>query len=227
MAKKRLNMGHRDLMKRLVREIVVHDQEAKNKAEAQMRGALTRLRRSIVKRFAPDSTFEKNVLLKYSHLVSLPSRIRIKIEKAQDDDIGKWLDASLIGYGNALGKKSVVVFKLPDAVVNELLVPAGAIKPYHRTPVSKETFDQYVAAQDACAAVYDETEVLRQKYYALIDASRTFEDVEAVWPRVGLLREKICGTSTADTVLSSETIDTIQAHEKTIEEKEEKAEEDA
>lgn len=216
MAKKRLNKAHRELMKDLVRQTVNHDEEKKQEAEKNMRSALMRVRSSIIKRLGVDSEFERNVLLKYGLMAPLPYSTRIKIEKAAGDDIGKWLSVSLREYGQGYVSQSVVSFEFSDEITEALHIPKGTCDNTQFVEVSKETYDQCRAAESACLALKQGTRDLRQKYYDLIEAAKTFEDVEAVWPRVGALREKICGVSTALTVLSADTIDTIQKHEKKI-----------
>lgn len=77
-------------------------------------------------------------------------------------------------------------------------------------PVDKETMEAIQA--------YDKEENLEETfsnqrmrdYRALINTSRTFEDVAAVWPTAEKLREELCGTQNSVVALSSEIIERIQ-----------------
>jgi len=55
----------------------------------------------------------------------------------------------------------------------------------------------FVAWQDAENQYKASVQQRIRDFSALIEVSRTFEDVEQVWPSAGALREKICGINTS------------------------------
>lgn len=83
----------------------------------------------------------------------------------------------------------------------------------HRTPhlMNEEqaaTFDRYEALREEQKAAINRRVA---DFDALIAASRTFDEVAAVWPAAEQLRERICGQSRAVSIMSEDTLARLKA----------------
>lgn len=82
----------------------------------------------------------------------------------------------------------------------------------HRTPhlMNEEqaaSFDRYEALREEYKAAINRRVT---NFDALIEASRTFDEVAAVWPAAEQLRERICGQSRAVSIMSEDTLARIK-----------------
>lgn len=88
------------------------------------------------------------------------------------------------------------------------------VKPTYRGQIyeaNKTVTKAVLAWEEAVHAHKEALKTKRTDYRALIQASRTFEEVVEVWSEAETLRPEICKPSTALTILSAETISRIQA----------------
>lgn len=115
--------------------------------------------------------------------------------------------------GSDLDTGQVVSMFLKDPV----MVPFSSYTSKGIVAFTKET----VQAIEAYGKARSELSIFKDKrmadYKALIDTSRTFEDVVSVWPGAEKLRESLCGTQNSVVALSSEIIERIQKDAKDVE----------
>lgn len=183
MAKKVLNKSHREVLERHASQLV-NQTEDRTALDAAYEAAAAMVAGLVEKRY-PKA--DMDVLKKY--------------------DLGRTDSCIYVspGYGG---------YERFDFNVTDTRIPrvperwCNTRQPHLMDEAEAAIFDAWKSARDAYRRSVDKR---MSDFKALISVSRTFEDVEEVWPAAGALREKICGKNTAIATINDEVIARLKA----------------
>jgi len=144
--------------------------------------ALCRLRNSIVKRFAPTSNIEKDVLSKYSCLEPIPEWVNIC------KSFGGPFRVNTRSVHTKIGRSGYSLY-IPDDVDKPLILKGSmSLDPIVR--VSDETFDLVREADYAFYKLEQQVVGKEKEQLNLLKECQTYEDLE-MWDYFGFDRDKL------------------------------------